>query len=74
MADEVYNTKVRPYTEEDNEEMKACEKLCMQGDPQELSWYAVFDDFTKRAKKYESYSILVLEDLDTKMAIGTASV
>jgi GNAT superfamily N-acetyltransferase len=67
-------TLVRPYKDEDNDAMKTMEKVCMQGDPQEFSWYAVFDDFTKRAKKYESYSILVLEDLDKGTAIGTASV
>jgi GNAT superfamily N-acetyltransferase len=73
MSDES-STQVRPYKEEDNEAMKTMEKVCMQGDPEDFSWYAVFDDFTKRAKKYESYSILVLEDLEKGTAIGTASV
>lgn len=78
MTDTVTNTsvptKIRHFRPEDNAELQAIEVQCAQGDPQTASWYAVFDDFTLRARKYEHHDILVLEDVSTSKAIGTAAV
>lgn len=73
--------RIRPYVDTDNAAMQAMEKACVQGDPSNFTWYAVFDDFSDRAKKYELHSILVMErasstgdDDSSHHAIGTASV
>ena len=68
------STEIRHFRPEDNVEIQAIEAQCEQGDPEVASWYAVFKDFTQRAKKYEQHHILIVEDTSTNKAVGTATV